>query len=51
MIEMGNNLKYLLFKTAFGDRVYYGIHEQADPEIFDGYLGQGVYRDDPESYR
>lgn len=48
---MGNNLKYLLFKTAFGDRIYYGIHEQADPEIFDGYLGQGVYRDDPESYR
>ena len=47
---MGNNLKYLLFKTVFGHRELTEICKTSDPDTFDGYLGQGVWFNDPMTY-
>ena len=50
--ETRNNLKYLLFCTSNEDgRELYEIHETATPYKFDGYLGQGVWTNDPLTYR
>lgn len=50
-------MKYIIFlttnlKSRIGslNRIYIGIHKTNDPEIFDGYLGDGVYRDQATSF-
>lgn len=50
-------MKYIIFlttnlKSRVGalNKIYIGIHKTEDPEIFDGYLGDGVYRDQATSF-
>lgn len=50
-------MKYIIFlttnlKSRVGalNKIYIGIHKTNDPEIFDGYLGDGVYRDQATSF-
>lgn len=33
------------------NRIYIGVHETENPEIFDGYIGCGVYVQQPSSYK
>lgn len=33
------------------NRIYVGVHETKNPEIFDGYIGCGVYIQQPSSYK
>lgn len=33
------------------NRIYIGVHKTEDPKIFDGYIGCGVYVDQPSTYK
>ena len=33
------------------NKIYVGVHTTATPERFDGYLGCGVYRNNPSTYK
>lgn len=33
------------------NRIYIGVHETENPEVFDGYIGCGVYVQQPSSYK
>lgn len=41
---------YLTICTANG-KVYVGVHQTKDPEVFDGYIGNGVDINKPTSYK
>lgn len=45
-------MKYIVYKTInkINNKIYIGVHKTEDPEIFDGYLGNGVYVQRPSSY-
>ena len=45
-------MKFIVFETINLDngKIYVGIHKVNDPEVFDGYLGDGVDIHLPESY-
>ena len=45
-------MKYIVYQTinTVNNKIYIGIHKTKDPEIFDGYLGCGVYINSPSSY-
>lgn len=45
-------MKFIVFETINLDngKIYVGIHRVNDPEVFDGYLGDGVDIHLPESY-
>lgn len=46
------NVKYIVYQTIniINSHVYVGIHETKDPNIFDGYIGNGVKINCPSSY-
>lgn len=51
-------MKYILYKTINLSskinnkyKIYIGVHQTEDPEIFDGYIGCGVYVTRPSTYR
>lgn len=51
-------MKYIVYLTTNTkskingiNRIYVGVHQTENPEIFDGYIGCGVYVNKPSSYR
>ena len=50
-MEMGNNLKYIVYLTTnkINNKIYIGIHETNTSE-FDGYIGCGANIYKPSSY-
>lgn len=38
-------MKYIVYKTTnlVNDFIYIGVHKTDNPDIFDGYIGCGVY--------
>lgn len=46
-------MKYIVYSTIciVNNKIYIGVHKTDDPDIFDGYLGCGVYIDSPSSYK
>ena len=46
------NWKYIVYKTInlVNNKIYIGLHKTKDPEIFDGYIGNGVYNTQPYTY-
>lgn len=38
-------MKYIVYKTTclVNNKIYVGVHQTKNPEIFDGYLGRGLY--------
>lgn len=49
---MGNNLKYIVYLTTnkINNKIYIGVHETNNPNVFDGYIGCGAYINRPASY-
>ena len=45
-------MKYIIYITTnkINNKIYIGYHETENPEIFDGYLGCGVYANSPKTY-
>lgn len=37
-------MKYIVYKTTclINDKIYIGVHKTTDPNIFDGYIGDGI---------
>lgn len=46
-------MKYLLFMTTNlkTSQIFVGIHPTQNPDIFDGYLGSGVYTNQPSTFK
>lgn len=49
---MGKNYKYIIYQTIniINNKIYVGRHRIENPEIFDGYIGNGVNINYPSSY-
>lgn len=49
---MGKNYKYIIYQTIniVNNKIYVGRHRIKDPNIFDGYIGNGVNINYPSSY-
>lgn len=47
-----NQIKYIVYCTTciVNKKIYVGYHETIDPNIFDGYIGNGVYINRPSTY-
>jgi hypothetical protein len=45
-------MKYIVYQTKniINGKIYIGVHQTENPEIFDGYLGCGAYINKPSSY-
>lgn len=45
-------MKYIVYLTInkINNKVYVGVHETENPEVFDGYIGCGAYINKPSSY-
>lgn len=45
-------MKYIVYKTTnlVNSYIYVGVHKTANPDVFDGYLGCGIYLNKPETY-
>ncbi len=50
---MGNNLKTIVYLTTniINKKIYVGVHDTETPEIFDGYIGNGININYPSSNR
>lgn len=46
-------MKYIVYKTTNLVNYYFyiGVHKTLNPDIFDGYIGDGVYIDKPDTYK
>lgn len=46
-------MKYIVYKTTNLVNYYFyiGVHKTFNPDIFDGYIGDGVYIDKPDTYK
>lgn len=46
-------MKYIVYLTinTKNNKIYLGVHKTKNPEIFDGYIGNGVTRNAPSSYK
>lgn len=49
---MENNLKYIVYCTTnlINNKIYIGVHQTANPNIFDNYIGNGIYINNPSTY-
>lgn len=47
------NWKYIVYETTnlVNNKIYIGVHKTADPDKFDGYLGNGIYATQPYTYQ
>ena len=45
-------MKYIVYITTNkkNNKIYIGVHETENPDVFDGYLGCGAYSNKPSSY-
>lgn len=45
-------MKYIVYLTTnkINNKIYIGVHEIENPDVFDGYLGCGAYQNKPSSY-
>lgn len=45
-------MKYIVYQTTskINNKIYIGVHKTEDPDVFDSYLGNGVYIYRPSSY-
>ncbi len=45
-------MKYIVYQTVnkVNNKIYIGVHQTENPEIFDGYLGNGCWTTKPSSY-
>lgn len=45
-------MKYIIYKTTniINNYIYVGVHKTANPDVFDGYIGCGVYVNQPTTY-
>lgn len=45
-------MKYIVYLTTnkVNNKIYIGIHETENPDVFDGYIGCGAYINKPSSY-
>jgi hypothetical protein len=45
-------MKYIVYQTTskINNKIYIGVHKTENPDIFDGYLGCGIYINRPSSY-
>lgn len=50
--ETRNNMYWILYQTVNlqNNKIYIGVHKTKDPFKFDGYIGCGVYINQPSSY-
>lgn len=46
-------MKYIVYKTTnlINQYIYIGVHQTKDPDVFDGYLGNGIYINQPNTYK
>lgn len=44
-------MKYIVFLTTNLSNIYVGIHATENPDIFDGYLGDGIYVDQANTFK
>lgn len=49
---MENNLKWIVYCTinTQNKKIYTGVHQTVNPDVFDGYLGCDVYVNRPATY-
>lgn len=47
------NWKYIVYQTTnlVNNKIYIGVHKTQNPEVFDGYLGNGIYVSQPYTYQ
>lgn len=45
-------MKYIVYLTTnkINQKIYVGIHQTENPDVFDGYLGDGAFTNKPSSY-
>ena len=50
---MGIELKFIVYQTIniVNNKIYVGVHGTQNPEIFDGYIGNGVNINYPSTYK
>lgn len=50
---MKKNWKYIVYETTniINNKIYVGLHKTKDPNIFDGYIGNGVISTQPYTYQ
>lgn len=48
-----DNFKWIVYLTTnlVNDKIYVGVHKTLSPDVFDGYLGNGIYVSKPASYQ
>lgn len=46
-------MKYIVYETTnlVNNKIYIGVHKTLDPEVFDGYIGNGIYVTQPYTYK
>ena len=46
-------MKYIVYLTTnkINNKIYVGVHSTENPNIFDGYLGCGVFNNAPKTYK
>lgn len=50
---MEKQWKYIVYETTnlINNKIYIGLHKTEDPNVFDGYIGNGIYITQPYTYQ